>query len=187
MRIIAGNAKGREIVAPKGRNTRPTLAKVKEAMFGMVQFDTEGAEVLDMFAGSGALGIEALSRGAAHAVFCESDRQTCGIVKSNLIRLGMEDRATVICRDAIAALSDFAANGNRFSLVLIDPPYASDLIDRALALLVGLDLLENDAIVICEHPWKMPPTTPNGISARTARKYGETALTYMTFNKTEEP
>ena len=91
MRVIAGSAKGRELIAPKGMHTRPTLAKVKEAMFGMVQFDIPGASVLDLFSGSGALGIEALSRGAERAVFCDADRQAASVVKSNLKRLGFED------------------------------------------------------------------------------------------------
>ena len=104
MRIIAGEAKGRELLAPKGMNTRPTLAKVKEAMFGMIQFDIEGAYVLDLFSGSGSLGIEALSRGARRAVFCDSGRDAYNTVRANLKKLGYEERASVCYSDSIRLL-----------------------------------------------------------------------------------
>ena len=90
MRVIAGKAKGRELTAPKGLNTRPTLAKVKEAIFGMIQFDIADANVLDLFSGSGGLGIEAISRGARHAVFCDRDRSAVSAVRTNLKRLGFD-------------------------------------------------------------------------------------------------
>ncbi len=185
MRVIAGTAKGREIIAPKGRDTRPTLAKVREAMFGMVQFDVPDAVVLDLFAGSGALGIEALSRGAARAVLCDIDRQAASAAKVNLERLGFQDRASVICRDSIAALDGLAAAGERFSLVLIDPPYAAGLTDRALERLVELDLLEDGALILCEHSTETQPRLPQCMHARAPKRYGDTALTLISYSRTE--
>ena len=91
MRIIGGRAKGRPLLAPKGLHTRPTLAKVKEAMFGMVQFDVEGAKVLDLFSGSGSLGIEALSRGAEQVFFCDADRSAYAVIKATSVMIGVDD------------------------------------------------------------------------------------------------
>ena len=183
MRIIAGSAKGREIEAPKGTHTRPTLAKVKEAMFGMIQFDVDGAQVLDLFSGSGGLGIEALSRGAAFAVFSDSDRQAVGVIRANLKRLGFEGRASVNCGDSLAYLS--ALRGRRFDIVLLDPPYETELESRALKLLDELGLLSDGALVLCEHSRGNPPVFSDNYSVRPARKYGDSYLTLAVYNVKE--
>ena len=96
MRIIAGSARGRRFDAPEGRNTRPTLDRVKEAMFGMIQFDIENTQVLDLFSGSGSLGLEALSRGGAHCVFCDSDKKSIQVIKRNVEALGFGGRSEVL-------------------------------------------------------------------------------------------
>ncbi len=182
MRVIAGTAKGRLLEAPKGMSTRPTLAKVKEAVFGMIQFDVPYANVLDLFAGSGALGIEALSRGAKSAVFCDADRQAVTVVKANLKRLGFERNARVFCGDAIAMLSTLA--GEQFDIVLLDPPYSSDLASRACAALAEYELLSEDAVIICEHSRDNPPVLSSPCyTAREARKYGDCYITHITYNK----
>lgn len=184
MRVTAGSKKGRELEAPKGRHTRPTLAKVKEAMFGMIQFDIEGASVLDLFSGSGALGIEALSRGCASAVFCDADRQAAGVVKANLSRLGLMDSARVYCCDALALLDSLAAEGKRFDIVLLDPPYGSELQSLALAALERLSLLNEGAIVVCEHSRDNPPKIPSAsFEARRAKKYGDCYVTLMSYSE----
>lgn len=186
MRVVAGSKKGRELAAPKGRHTRPTLAKVKEAMFGMAQFDVEGARVLDLFAGSGALGIEALSRGAEHAVFCDADRQAYSIVRGNIKRLGLEDSASVYCCDSIALLAELAREGRGFDLVLLDPPYETELASRAIAALSELGLLNDCAILLCEHSRENPPVVPPvGFTAREPKKYGDCCVTYITYHKSE--
>ena len=187
MRVIAGTKKGRALAAPQGLHTRPTLAKVKEAMFGMVQFDIEGARVLDLFSGSGALGIEALSRGAEHAVFCDADRQAAAVVRGNLKRLGLEDVSKLYCCDSIALLQALAAEGARFDLVLLDPPYETDLASRAIAGLAEYGLLNDCAIILCEHSPKNPPTvSAPGYAARQPKKYGDCCVTLITYHK-EEP
>ncbi|MBO4848779.1 MAG: 16S rRNA (guanine(966)-N(2))-methyltransferase RsmD [Clostridia bacterium] len=186
MRVIAGSAKGREILAPKGLNTRPTLAKVKEAMFGMLQFDLEGANVLDLFAGSGGLGIEAISRGAAHVTFCDADRHAVSVVKANLKKLAFEDRASVVMGDAISLLGALAERGERFDIVLLDPPYETDLQRRAISILAEKGLLNDGAILVCEHSNSNPPVFPAGFDARKAKKYGDSYLTYATYEGADE-
>src|SRR5207248_5823177 len=122
MRIIAGSHKGARIFAPKGRETRPTGDRVREAAFNLLgPGAAEEATVLDLFAGSGAMGLEALSRGAAHATFVENDRDACRVIDANLDKLRL--RATVLCQDAVRAL---AQERRRFDLVLCDPPYDFD-------------------------------------------------------------
>lgn len=186
MRVIAGCAKGREIAAPKGSNTRPTLAKVKEAIFGMIQFDIEGAEVLDLFSGSGALGIEALSRGARHAVFCDNDRQAYSVIKGNLDKLGFTGNSLLNYGDSIAFLSELSRMGKRFDIVLLDPPYALDLENRALKLLPELELLNEGAIVVCEHSKDNPPVFPECFSVKKPKKYGDSFVTKAVYEGAEE-
>ena len=188
MRVVAGSKKGRELEAPKGKNTRPTLAKVKEAMFGMVQFDVEDASVLDLFAGSGALGIEALSRGAANAVFCDADRQAASVVKANLARLGLTDSSALYCCDSIALLDVLSREGRSFDLVLLDPPYETELASRAIERLCGLGLLNDGAIILCEHSRDNPPVVARPeLAARKAKKYGDSYVTVIIFSKSEVP
>src|SRR5436309_13788875 len=123
MRIIAGSRKGARIFAPKGRETRPTADRVREAAFNLIGPGyVDDATVLDLFAGSGGMGLEALSRGAAHATFVESDRDACKTINRNLDKLELEG-ATVLCQDALAALRADARAGTRYDLVLVDPPY----------------------------------------------------------------
>ena len=181
MRVIAGTAKGREILAPKGLNTRPTLAKVKEAMFGMIQFDIEGAEVLDLFSGSGGLGIEAISRGADRATFCDCDRQAYGMIKENLKRLGFEDKASVNFGDSLLLLERLALEGRRFDIVLLDPPYKTDLASKALEKLDSLSLLSGGAIALIEHSGDNPPVLPSAFVKEKTKKYGDSFVTYAVF------
>lgn len=184
MRVIAGYAKGREIAAPKGLDTRPTLAKVKEAMFGMIQFDVEGAIVLDLFAGSGGLGIEALSRGAKKAVFCDADRKAVSVIRDNLKKLGMTQDAEVIQGDALKILPTLS--GRSFDIVLLDPPYKTDLESNAIQLLDGLGLLSDNAIVLCEHSKDNPPVFTANYYPREGRKYGDSYLTYAVYSRKAE-
>lgn len=180
MRVIAGTRKGRELSAPKGMNTRPTLAKVKEAMFGMIQFDIEGAEVLDLFAGSGSLGIEALSRGAKHAVFCDADRQAVSVIKDNLKRLDFINEASVYYGDSLKLLDTI---GTRFNIVLLDPPYESGLETEAVRLLDEKALLEPGAIVLAEHSKEVPPVFTEAYTVLKTKKYGDTYVTYAVYKE----
>jgi 16S rRNA (guanine966-N2)-methyltransferase len=173
MRIIAGEKRGAKIFAPKGHDTRPTADRAREAAFNLIG-PVEGATVLDLFAGSGAYGLEALSRGAASAVFAESDPAACTAIRQNLEKLGLTG-ATVLCRDAIQVLSEEAAAGRRYDLVLVDPPYRmfSD-VQTGLATYLPSVLAENGLAVIETHA-KEEPELP--LTLRTSRRYGSARLT----------
>lgn len=160
-------------MAPKGHETRPTSDRAREAAFNLIG-PVDGARVLDLFAGSGAYGLEALSRGADTAVFAESDPAACKSIKDNLAKLGFTG-ATVLCRDAIQVLSEEAAGGRRYDLVLVDPPYRmfSD-VQTGLATYLPRILAENGLAVIETHA-KEEPELP--LAVRTSRRYGSARLT----------
>jgi 16S rRNA (guanine966-N2)-methyltransferase len=168
MRIIAGTHRGHRIAAPRGRETRPTSDRVRENLFNLVG-PVDGGDVLDLFAGSGALGLEALSRGAATATFVESDRDACRVINANLDKLGL--RATVLCQDAVRAVS---SERRRFDLVLCDPPYDYDRarLDAALA-----RLLADDGVLVLETAGREAAPDVPGLRQRTSRKYGAARLT----------
>jgi 16S rRNA (guanine966-N2)-methyltransferase len=173
VRIIAGSRKGHTIYAPKGRSTRPTGDRVREAAFSLIG-PVEGASVLDVFAGSGAMGLEALSRGSARAVFVESDREACRAIDRNLEKLGFTG-VTVLCTDAMRALAAEAAAGRLYDLVLADPPYAM-FSDQQTALATYLPaVLAPDGLLVVETSAKEEPELP--LAVRTSRRYGSTRLT----------
>jgi 16S rRNA (guanine966-N2)-methyltransferase len=175
MRIIAGSHKGARIFAPKGRETRPTGDRVREAAFNLIGPGyVEDANVLDLFAGSGAMGLEALSRGAAHATFVESERDACRTINRNLDKLGLEG-ATVLCQDALTALRADARGGTRYDLVLVDPPYRrfsslqNDLIQHLP------EILAPNGLLLVETAAAEEPDLP--LAKRTSRRYGAARLT----------
>ena len=174
MRIIAGSRKGARIFAPKGRETRPTGDRVREAAFNLIGPGfAEDAKVLDLFAGSGAMGLEALSRGAAHATFVESDRVRENAF--NLIGPGFAEDATVLCQDALTALRTDARGGTRYDLVLVDPPYKrfSSLQNALIQHLP--EILAPDGLLVVETAAAEEPDLP--LAKRTSRRYGAVRLT----------
>lgn len=176
-RVIAGSAKGVRLVAP-GPGTRPMGDRVKQTLFAILEPELAGAAVLDLFAGSGAGGIEALSRGAARAVFVERDAGAVRVILDNLRRAGLGPAATVVRRDAIAWLADPATDPGPFDLVLVDPPYAdTEVMGRALEL--AGPRVAQDGRVVAKHFWREPPPGRIGLLAsERGRRFGETALTF---------
>lgn len=173
MRIVGGTFGGRVLRAPHGATTRPTSEKVREAIFNILP-SVEGAHVLDLFAGSGALGIEALSRGAAHVTFVDQGKPQLGVIRGNLRGLGIEGRATVIAGDAVLAAARVPSTPWR--LVTIDPPYASDLAVRAATALA--DLAE-DCVVVIEHDRRnVPPDSVGSLVRTDQRRYGDTLVSF---------
>ena len=168
MRIIAGSRKGHTIAAPKGLDTRPTSDRTREAVFNIVAPWVEEAEVLDLFAGSGAMGLEALSRGAARAVFVESDSDACRTIERNLDKLGL--RGEVRCADVLTAI---ATERRRFDLVFCDPPYAER--DHASLARYLPRLLADDGLLVFETAAKVEPDLP--LTKRTSRRYGAARIT----------
>ena len=173
MRIIAGSRKGAKIFAPRGRSTRPTGDRVREAAFRLVG-PVNGAAVLDLFAGSGALGLEAISRGAARAVFVEADRDACRVIERNLAKLDLSG-AEIVCMDARRALAADAAADRRYDLILVDPPYEDyPEFQKTLAIYIPR-LLEPDGVVVVETESRLEPELP--LTLRTSRRYGSARLT----------
>lgn len=179
MRIVAGSLGGRRLAAPAGRSTRPTSDKVREAVFAILGPPPAEAQVLDLFAGSGAMALEALSRGAAAATLVESARGALVTLRANLAELGVADRATVVATDVLAYLRA-PPRGQPFAWVFIDPPYASTLGADALGLLgAGTDRLAPDAIIAIEHDRRQVPPDAAGNLVRTdQRRYGDTHVSF---------
>ena len=149
MRVITGSARGRRLRELEGTETRPTTDRVKESMFNILQFDVEGSRVLDLFAGTGQLGIEALSRGAAAAVFVEQRRDAAALIRENLKLTGLTDRARVVNGEALSYLASAPA---RRAPVLQAPPDAAGLWKPALEAVSRFDILSDHGIIICESP-----------------------------------
>ena len=173
MRIIAGSRRGHRIAAPRGVVTRPTSDRVRESAFALIG-PLEGARVLDLFAGSGAMGLEALSRGASRCVFVERDRAACRVIEENLAKLGLTG-ALVLARDGIAVLREEGARGRRYDLVLADPPYAEwTKLAPQLGELVP-PLLDDAGLFVVETDASLEPELP--LDLVTSRRYGSARIT----------
>jgi 16S rRNA (guanine966-N2)-methyltransferase len=179
MRLTGGLDRGRKLRAPRGAHTRPTSAKVREAIFNILGPPPDGS-VLDLYAGTGALGLEALSRGARRAVFVERDHQALVVLRRNVRELGLEDRASVVGAEVCGVLRRLATNnGEPFSWVFLDPPYAKET-EGVLAELSGGDLLAPCAVVVVEHDRRHRPTGSVGSLILTdQRHYGDTELSFF--------
>ena len=177
MRIIAGKWRGRRLEAPAGRDVRPTADRVREALFSALGARVEGARVLDLFAGSGALGLEALSRGADSAIFVERAGPAIAILERNLAALGAADLGRIVRRDALAALGVLAAAKERFDLVFLDPPYATDLVEQAIGVLAASGLIAPCGSIAAEHQRDRALTAAPDLRIRWTKRYGDTALT----------
>jgi 16S rRNA (guanine966-N2)-methyltransferase len=188
-RVIAGTARGIRLAAP-GSMTRPLADRVKEALFAILEPDLRDAAILDLFAGSGAAGIEALSRGAASATFIDRDRSAEATIRENLVRTHLAGpRARVVRRDALAWLAADEEDRPRFRVVVVDPPYdAPDGLTAALeALGSSRGLLDPGAVVVAKHFWRDQPPARIGLLASVrARRFGDTALTFYRLLATAE-
>lgn len=175
MRVIAGAARGRRLKELEGLETRPTTDKVKESIFNIVQFDIEGRRVLDLFAGTGQLGCEALSRGAAHVVFVDQRRDCARVIKENAKLVSPEGNWEVLQRDAVDAIG---ALGGKFGLVFLDPPYRSGLMEKALNAITGIDIVTEHGIIVCETgAEEVLPALPENYEVVKEYRYGKIKLT----------
>ena len=175
MRVISGKARGVTLKTPEGMATRPTADRVKEAMFSIIQFDLPGATVLDLFAGTGQLGIEALSRDAKMAYFVDEREDACRLIRENLRRTKLESQAKVIRSDYMAYLKTCR---DKFDIILLDPPYAEVFLENSLKMITEIDILQSGGIIVAERPadkelpWEFP-----GYSRSRDYKYGRTLIT----------
>ncbi len=173
MRVITGSAKGRKLITLEGEDIRPTSAKVKGAIFNSIQFDIEGRTVLDMFAGAGQLGIEALSRGAKKAVFVDLNRDSVRVINDNLTHCQLKDKATVFNGDG---LSYAKTSREKFDIIFIDPPYRNGLALKALSLAVNV--INEGGIIVCETDIKEElPESIGDFSVAKQDTYSKTKLT----------
>ena len=175
MRVITGKARGVQLKTPEGLQTRPTTDRVKEALFSIIQFDVPGTRVLDLFGGTGQLGIEAISRGAKSAVFVDAGEKACALIKENLRRCRMEGEGRVVRSDYLEFLSRCR---EKFDLVFLDPPYAEVFLENSLKIITEIDILESGGIIIAERPLEKELTCDfSGYTRSRDYKYGKTLLT----------
>ena len=177
MLIIGGLARGRTLVAPPGAKTRPTQDYVRESLFNIIRWDVEGARVLDLFAGTGALALESVSRGAVCAVMIDSDRAACEAIRKNIASVRMEDRCRLVQRDYRAAMELLAREGQAFDVVFIDPPYRMENTGEMCAELYDRGLLARDFLLAVEHRRGCAPMLDRRFDAFDLRSYGDTQIT----------
>ncbi len=179
MWIVGGIFRSRRIAGPEGNDTRPTLDRVREAVFSALLGHVEEASVLDLFGGSGAYALEALSRGASSCVINDQSSKAVKVIRRNISSLQVEGRASVLNLPYAQALSVLEQAGERFSLVFLDPPYHHDLIPRALELMDRKDLCTDDAVFVCETQTDEEPGIPEGYAFWKKREYGTVRITYL--------
>lgn len=181
MRVISGSARGKKLVSLEGMNTRPTLDRVKEALFNILQFDIQNKNILDLFAGSGAIGIEAISRGAKSATFCDNSIDAIRIIQTNIKNTRCIDRATVLNKDYITALELLAKKKEEFDIIYLDPPYRTKFANIAIEKIIDLNLLSKDGIIIVETDDEKIQETiqKEGIEIFDKRKYGRAILVFI--------
>lgn len=175
MRVITGSARGRKLKQPSGWETRPTTDRVKESVFNIIQFQVEGRRVLDLFAGTGQMGIEALSRGAREATFVDNRMEMIKLIRENVQHCGFGDRANVVSKDAL----DFLTMARQqYDLIFLDPPYGKGLLQNALKLIVKFDILSEHGIILCESDASevLPEQMATGELGR-SYQYGKTKIT----------
>ena len=175
MRVITGSARGVQLKTPEGLQTRPTADRVKEALFSIIQFEIPCARVLDLFGGTGQLGIEALSRGAKSAVFVDESEKACTLIRENLKRTKLSENGKVIRSDYMQYLQNCRET---FDIVFLDPPYAEVFLENALNKLTEIDILQSGGIIVAERPvGKDLPWDFEGFTRSKDYKYGKTFLT----------
>ena len=175
MRVITGKARGVQLKTPEGQTTRPTSDRVKEALFSIIQFDIPGTVVLDLFGGTGQLGIEALSRGAKSAVFVDAGEAACKLIRENLRRTKLEDQARVVRSDYLQYLRSAR---EKFDIILLDQPYAEVFLENAINCISEIDILQSGGIIVCERPVGKELTFDcSGYSRSKDYKYGSTLIT----------
>ncbi|NLW02726.1 MAG: 16S rRNA (guanine(966)-N(2))-methyltransferase RsmD [Clostridiaceae bacterium] len=183
VRIISGIAGGIPIKVPPTKKTKPTLDRVKESVFSILQPYIPGTQVLDMFAGSGSLGLEALSRGADFAVFVDNSRICTEIIKENIERTRMTGKARVIRSDACKAILDLAFQGRQFDIIFLDPPYSRNFVCKTLQMIVENDIIIENGLIAVEHIESEPlPDRIGRLGKVRSKHYGDTVFTFYVMN-----
>ena len=175
MRVITGTARGRKLKELPGLETRPTTDKVKESVFNIIQFDIEGRRALDLFGGMGQMGIEALSRGAAHCTFVDLRKEAAAVIRENLAHTRLDGQGTVVQGDYLAFLTGCR---EKFDLIFLDPPYGKGLLEKALETIAKIDIVTENGIIICESAAEsMLPELPAPYVKGRDYRYGKIKVT----------
>lgn len=176
MKVISGTLKGRNIEGYNIDGTRPTMDRVKESLFGIIQNNLKDSVVLDLFAGSGQLGIEAISNGAKHAYFIDNNIEVIKVLKQNINNLNIKDKSTIIHSDWKKSLNDFSNQSLKFDLIFVDPPYDYDVYEKILDKVSSLNLLNKDGLIILEHHNLKFKENYNNLTLYKERKYGNKSV-----------
>jgi len=180
MRVIAGEAKGRRLKAPRGRALRPTADRVKEALFNILPHDLSGYRVLDLFAGAGSLSAEALSRGAAEATLVDASHRAGKAIRENLQTLGLSRRSKVWAAPVLRSIRLLARRGETFDLIFLDPPYEKDWVGKTLKAIAQEGLLREEGVLVAEHSAREKVEERYGpLGLRDQRRYGSTLLSFF--------
>jgi len=180
MRVISGKAKGRRLVAPKGGAIRPTADRIKESLFNILPRDFSGMKILELFAGTGNISIEALSRGAESALLVDASERSARIIRENLRRLELTDRAQMWVMPVRRALNAVGRQGQKFDVIFLDPPYDQKLVGRSLELIASVDPVYPTGVVVAEHSVRETLKTSYGsLSLNDQRRYGDTLLSFF--------
>jgi len=185
MRVISGTARGRRLASFRGDKIRPTADKVKGSIFNIIASNfghLDNMMVLDLFSGTGSLGIEALSRGAAKSVFIDENPGSINILKENIDTCGFAERSEIIQAKVESGINLLSKRGNRFNLVFLDPPYEKGLIEKTVEEIINKEILDDSAVVIAEHSVREQPLMEyDGLTLTDRRKYGDTEISFYSF------
>ncbi|NMB34310.1 MAG: 16S rRNA (guanine(966)-N(2))-methyltransferase RsmD [Clostridium sp.] len=180
LRVISGTARGHKLKTIKGNNTRPTSDRVKESLFSIIAGIIPNSNVLDLYAGTGSIGIEALSRGARLAYFVDKSRGCYALIKDNLENTKLVDRGYVVLADVFSALNRLGRDGNRFDIIFVDPPYGQGLIEETLKYIENNDIIGSRGIIIAEHDINDNiPAIIGGLKRYRQQKYGDTVMSFF--------
>lgn len=182
MRIIAGSMRGTKLFTLDGLNTRPTLDRVKEPLFSIINFKLQDATVLDLFSGSGALGLESISRGAKIAYLCDSSRDAIRIINQNVQKTRFDGKAKIVSKNYEKALEEFTSQKLKFDIVFLDPPYKTDFAEKATQIIINNNLLNEDGIIVIETDTKetvLQNLQQVNVDIYDQRKYGRVSLIFL--------
>jgi 16S rRNA (guanine966-N2)-methyltransferase len=186
MRVIGGNARGRRLKVPKGRTLRPTAARVKEALFNILPRDLTGLRLLDLFAGTGNVAIEALSRGAEEAILVDASAESGRAIRENLRRFGLMDRVSLWTMPVERALRQLERRHEGFDFIFADPPYGQRLVERTLRIIAQGSILRNSGVIVAEHGVRDEVAARFGkLELRDRRRYGDTILSFFYWQREE--
>lgn len=178
MRVISGTARGKKLEAPEGLTTRPTTDRIKETLFNMIAFDLPDCRFLDLFSGSGAIGIEALSRGATKADFVENDYNACNYIEANLKNTNLLSKSKIYKKDVSETLTNLGRDNLKYDIIFMDPPYQKVCIEEILELILKLELLEEEGYIIVEESSKTPINNIEGYNIIKQKKFRTTFMTF---------